>query len=262
MSAPTTEHEAALNSLLTPREQKLILFGLLTLEDLPVINYPVVAQRMGMSNPRSVSNAWAIIKKKIRDFDTANKVPSTATASAAQTPATPVNGKGGRKRAAASIAGGSEDDIGTPTPAKRGPGRPKKVLSSPSTPASMASVMTADTPTKSGPRGRGRPKRTAAIAAQRTIVEEETETAALAAAGTAVEENAEEAIGAEDLAEISAMIKQEKVSDDEELATISTRQKKRAAAISDDEEDDDEEEDDCTYIKREPGVDSPEVGAI
>ncbi|KAK4160317.1 hypothetical protein QBC43DRAFT_293045 [Cladorrhinum sp. PSN259] len=138
--AARRQHGAA---ALTPREQKLILYGLLTLEDLPAVSHsssiidianpqslysyetysnlgcnaidtilhstsqyiltpisdqlPDVAQRMGMSNPRSVSNAWAIIKKKIRDFDTANKVPSTTTR-AAQAPATPVNSNGGRNR--------------------------------------------------------------------------------------------------------------------------------------------------------------------
>jgi hypothetical protein len=41
----------------------------LTAEQGVQIDYQKVADRMGLSNPRSVSNAWTLIKKKIAEFD-------------------------------------------------------------------------------------------------------------------------------------------------------------------------------------------------
>ncbi|KAJ4285999.1 hypothetical protein N0V88_008150 [Collariella sp. IMI 366227] len=105
----TTEGGAP--SIFTPREQRLIMEVLLTTKtnDLPSINTHKIAERLGLSNHRSVQNAWGQIKKKIAEEKTKEGVVDSEPEDAA--PKTP--GKG-RKRApkakAVPAAGGASDD--------------------------------------------------------------------------------------------------------------------------------------------------------
>ncbi|EAQ91793.1 predicted protein [Chaetomium globosum CBS 148.51] len=77
-------------SVLTAREQTMLLQGLLTVPGFPggiQIDYPKVAERMGLKNPRSVANAWSLIKGKINAYDKKyredNNLPSAAEEAAA-----------------------------------------------------------------------------------------------------------------------------------------------------------------------------------
>ncbi|KAK4221808.1 hypothetical protein QBC38DRAFT_112968 [Podospora fimiseda] len=143
MTAAQANAEAEINAVLTLREQQIVLFGIITMEEIPNINTAMVAARMGMSNPRSVSNAWSIIKKKIKAHaeTAAGADPSpiggggARLASSPFVPATPASKKA-KKRAV------EDSESGTPapkrgrktggliegdtTPTNRGRGRPRK----------------------------------------------------------------------------------------------------------------------------------------
>ncbi|KAG7284571.1 hypothetical protein NEMBOFW57_010949 [Staphylotrichum longicolle] len=59
-------------SVLTPREQAIMLQSILTIKGFPSgiqIDYPKVAERLGMANHRSVTNAWGVIKKKLIEYE-------------------------------------------------------------------------------------------------------------------------------------------------------------------------------------------------
>ncbi|AEO60459.1 hypothetical protein MYCTH_2120489 [Thermothelomyces thermophilus ATCC 42464] len=59
-------------SVLSPREQTIMLQALLSDSNFPAgiqVDYVKVANRMNLKNPRSVSNAWSIIKNKIAAYD-------------------------------------------------------------------------------------------------------------------------------------------------------------------------------------------------
>ncbi|KAK3290830.1 uncharacterized protein B0H64DRAFT_478697 [Chaetomium fimeti] len=78
-------------SVLTAREQTMMLQGLLTVPGFPggfQIDYAKVADRMGLKNPRSVANAWSLIKNKINAYDAKyredNNLPTAAEEAAAQ----------------------------------------------------------------------------------------------------------------------------------------------------------------------------------
>ncbi|KAH6844514.1 hypothetical protein B0I37DRAFT_406204 [Chaetomium sp. MPI-CAGE-AT-0009] len=78
-------------SVLTAREQTMLLQGLLTVPGFPggiQIDYAKVADRMGLKNPRSVANAWSLIKSKINAYDAKyredNNLPTAAEEAAAQ----------------------------------------------------------------------------------------------------------------------------------------------------------------------------------
>ncbi|KAK4136001.1 hypothetical protein BT67DRAFT_432812 [Trichocladium antarcticum] len=49
----------------TPREQNIIINIMASFSELPAIDNVKVADRMGFKNPRSIGNAWSIIKRKI-----------------------------------------------------------------------------------------------------------------------------------------------------------------------------------------------------
>ncbi|KAK3988724.1 hypothetical protein QBC44DRAFT_382087 [Cladorrhinum sp. PSN332] len=254
MSTSQADAEAQLNAALSQREQKIMLYGLLTLEELPAINYPIVAQRMGMSNPRSVSNAWAVIKKKIKAFGEAGDGEASA---AVRGPTTPGNGNKGRKRSVDM----DSDIVSTPasTPAaKRVRKKASPTIETPSTtgatPYSTTATPGVDTPTK---RGRGRPKKVVApVPAVPTIIEEAAsiveKTAAAISEGTPIkpEDAIDSVIDDKDIAEVDALIiKQEKdLSDDNNNNTALTAK-----------QDGEEDSSDSVYIKREPGVDSDEI---
>ncbi|KAK3319523.1 hypothetical protein B0T19DRAFT_404100 [Cercophora scortea] len=150
--------------LFTPREQELVVYGIMCMTDLPVPDYTKLAARMGMSNVRSASNAWNNLRKKITDISKNNNNNNGDDAevkdenTSGPTPATtPAKGKPGRKRKAPATETpeDSADDadantvVTTPAAApaaKRGRGRPRKTnpaLSSPSeaTPAAPKAVV-------------------------------------------------------------------------------------------------------------------------
>ncbi|KAL2161088.1 hypothetical protein VTH06DRAFT_8801 [Thermothelomyces fergusii] len=59
-------------SALSSREQTILLQALLSDPNFPgciQVDYAKVANRMNLKNPRSVSNAWTIIKNKIAAYD-------------------------------------------------------------------------------------------------------------------------------------------------------------------------------------------------
>lgn len=165
---------------------------------------------MGMSNPRSASNAWALIKKKIKEFDAANKAADGSGAPAVATP-----GSGRKRKAAETVAAGADYEVATPTPSKRG--RAKKATPTATGKATSGdAAMMPDTPTKNpktpGVRGRGRPSKnaTAAVAA-----------AAETAAVTGEDDEVQELIKPEDVAELDSIsIKKEGSASAEELDEV------------------------------------------
>ena len=160
-----------------------------------------------MSNPRSVSNAWAVIKKKIKEFDAATKAADDSGA-----PRVPTPGPGRKRKAAEAVAAGSGDEVATPTPAKRGRGKKTNTATpgKPSTPGDAAEMP--DTPTKNpktpGGRGRGRPPKKAAAATPAVKSEDD---------------NVQELIKPEDVAELNSITIKKERSDSAEAHEEDTK---------------------------------------
>ncbi|KAK3935710.1 hypothetical protein QBC46DRAFT_396814 [Diplogelasinospora grovesii] len=100
-------------SVFTQREQELIANAMLCMRELPNIDYNKLAERMGMQNVRSASNAWSALKKKLL-VDQADTDGSNGKRKAAQNE----DGSGGEDK-------DNKDDEAA-RPAKRGRGRPPK----------------------------------------------------------------------------------------------------------------------------------------
>ncbi|KAK1983796.1 hypothetical protein LZ30DRAFT_622721, partial [Colletotrichum cereale] len=65
MSSNGTSSEAAPKPALTDRELEILKFAWNCMKTPPEIDYNALAAACGMSNPRSASNAWGGIKKKL-----------------------------------------------------------------------------------------------------------------------------------------------------------------------------------------------------
>ncbi|KXX75073.1 hypothetical protein MMYC01_203196 [Madurella mycetomatis] len=102
-------------SVLTRREQNIMFHSLLTIKNFPVgvpIDYQKVATRVGLTNPRSVMNAWTGIKKKMAEagkkYREAEGLPSEDEVSA-QSVESPGPAPKKRARAAGANAQDAED---------------------------------------------------------------------------------------------------------------------------------------------------------
>lgn len=136
------------------------------------LDFTAMADRLGLTNPRSVSNAWAVIKKKVvnhRGEDGAapangsgGSTPSKATSAKATT--TP--SKRGAGAAGMDELAGDEDFAMTPTPTKKP--RARKLAA----PKNASPDGGEDSATKPKAR-RGRPTKAQAAAAAAKAAEEE-----------------------------------------------------------------------------------------
>ncbi|KAK7748666.1 hypothetical protein SLS53_000687 [Cytospora paraplurivora] len=119
---PATPKPTAVGTAtLTARETE-ILHAALNCVKAPVeIDYAILAGAVGMSNPRSASNAWAVIRKKMG-----------WNVKAADTPATGTSTGGGAKRKKNVVTGGAgddgdnDDDEATPIKKPKTPTKPRK----------------------------------------------------------------------------------------------------------------------------------------
>ncbi|ROW16849.1 hypothetical protein VPNG_01520 [Cytospora leucostoma] len=106
---------------LTARESEILHAALNCLKAPLEIDYDVLAGQVGMSNPRSASNAWSVIKKKMG-----------WNVKAGDTPATGKSTGGGAKRKKDVVAGDAGDDgdndggEGTPVKKAKTPTKPRK----------------------------------------------------------------------------------------------------------------------------------------
>ncbi|KAH9822945.1 RNA polymerase I specific transcription initiation factor [Teratosphaeria destructans] len=114
----------------TDRETLIMAKAWLCMSEQPKIDYDKLAQECGMTNPRSASNAWAAIKKKLLAMaggSGENGAEAAATAAAAAAPkSTP--GKKRGKKAADHVDGDGDEEGASPTkkqktPAKGGRGK-------------------------------------------------------------------------------------------------------------------------------------------
>ncbi|KAK4990119.1 hypothetical protein LTR50_002749 [Elasticomyces elasticus] len=103
-----SDKETNIIDTLTPREREIMAKAGYCFEVEPKVDYVKLAELCGMSNPRSASNAWGAIRKKM-GWGTAAK--DTTLAGTPKTPKTPASTK--RKRAAAA-------DDETPTKKSKG----------------------------------------------------------------------------------------------------------------------------------------------
>ncbi|KAF2717619.1 hypothetical protein K431DRAFT_306794 [Polychaeton citri CBS 116435] len=96
------------------REQQLLAAAWTCMEGEVKVDYTKLANKVGMSNPRSASNAWSGIRKKLAAINTAENSSSNdddATGAAGSGDVTPAavtptkKGGGGRKRKATDSAG-------------------------------------------------------------------------------------------------------------------------------------------------------------
>ncbi|KAF1983985.1 hypothetical protein K402DRAFT_396178 [Aulographum hederae CBS 113979] len=115
--ASTSAAEAPNKNMgLNDREVQFVAAVFRSLKSAPEIDYPKVAELMGMSNPRSASNSWAAIKKKMFPDGLG------ATSSATSTPRKTATPRKTKKRAATPDDDGDsgEKDAETmKTPAKK-----------------------------------------------------------------------------------------------------------------------------------------------
>ncbi|KAJ0160004.1 hypothetical protein CTA2_8771, partial [Colletotrichum tanaceti] len=65
MSADSSSPEASAKPALTDREFEILKFAWNCMKTAPELDYQKLAAACGMTNPRSASNAWGAIKKKI-----------------------------------------------------------------------------------------------------------------------------------------------------------------------------------------------------
>nr|POE77614.1 hypothetical protein CFP56_09261 [Quercus suber] len=92
------------------REQVIMAYAWQCFEEQPKIDYVKLASLVGMSNPRSATNAWLNIKKKLALRAKATDAASFGEGNEVATPTASKKRKGGDDNSANS----------TPTPAKRG----------------------------------------------------------------------------------------------------------------------------------------------
>ncbi|KAK4182901.1 hypothetical protein QBC35DRAFT_545422 [Podospora australis] len=154
------EDKSAGAGIFTPREQNIIIAAMIHSDGMTNLDFPAMAVRLGLTNHRSVSNAWAVIKKKIAARNEENgggpAAPKPAAKTATKTAAATPN-KRGAVAAGIDEASGDPDAIATPTPTKRAraPRKPK------ATPAKADGEDGGSPPKKTR---RGRPAKSAAVA--------------------------------------------------------------------------------------------------
>ncbi|KAK1459948.1 hypothetical protein CMEL01_02947 [Colletotrichum melonis] len=108
MSSASSSSEAATapKSALTERELEILKHAWSSLKSAPEVDYAKLAAACGMTNPRSASNAWSGIKKKLFSDLPAQSSDSAGSSPAKRKTATPSK----RKAATAAAATTSSDD--------------------------------------------------------------------------------------------------------------------------------------------------------
>ncbi|KAK1481674.1 hypothetical protein CTAM01_13922 [Colletotrichum tamarilloi] len=108
MSSAGSSSEAATapKSALTERELEILKHTWSSLKSAPEVDYAKLAAACGMTNPRSASNAWSVIKKKLFSDLPAQSSDSAGSSPAKRKTATPSK----RKAATAAAATTSSDD--------------------------------------------------------------------------------------------------------------------------------------------------------
>ncbi|KAK0648040.1 hypothetical protein B0T16DRAFT_388357 [Cercophora newfieldiana] len=143
--------------IFSTRDQQILLNAFMCMEAAPSINYEQLAARCGMTNPRSASNAWLAIRKKIIEHGNIPVIDSEGNTLPVMNPFS------NSKRKA------SDDDEGTDGPASAKKTPAKRARPTPKKPAAAAENMNGEdgeegdaaalaTPTKA-PRKRAAPKK-------------------------------------------------------------------------------------------------------
>ncbi|KAL2135129.1 hypothetical protein VTI74DRAFT_9722 [Chaetomium olivicolor] len=133
ISAEGGENADGHTSLFTTREQRMIVEAIATMNvnGLPPINTYKVAERLGLSNHRSVQNAWAIIKRKITEERVKNGEVDNEPADTPNESVTPRKRGPKAKAAAASDNDAAADRVKTGRVTK--PKRPPHIKAGPGT---------------------------------------------------------------------------------------------------------------------------------
>ncbi|OHF00749.1 hypothetical protein CORC01_04066 [Colletotrichum orchidophilum] len=106
MSSAGSSSEAAPKPALTERELEILKNAWGSMKSIPEVDYQKLAAACGMTNPRSASNAWSGIKKKLfADLP----APVNESSSPASTPAKRKRTTPAKKKTTAAAAAGSDD---------------------------------------------------------------------------------------------------------------------------------------------------------
>ncbi|KAK0750337.1 hypothetical protein B0T18DRAFT_428298 [Schizothecium vesticola] len=93
----TTTMAEKTTDIFTAREQEIMLNALLCMKEAPTVDFNDLAARLGMSNVRSASNAWAALRKKIQERNP-NPDGGPVLVPAKRTPAAAGTGTGNKRK--------------------------------------------------------------------------------------------------------------------------------------------------------------------